>query len=247
MLEVRREQPGRRWFVVHSPERQEYERTQREGERERLREGLERLRERVSQGQLKQEGKIAAAAERLLQKHHGRRHFTVEAGPGKFAYRASARAAAADAGDGHYVLETTEAHLSAVEVVQEYKRLGHVEACFAQLKDVIELRPVWHRTAERVRGHVQVAALALLQRMLGRRLRDAGLDLSAHTALRVLQTVRVVEFEPVEGGRQRVVTKGSELAQKVLKALKIRRKPPPRAPHEASETAKSSDVVIIRK
>ena len=237
MLEVRREQPGRRWFVVHSPERQEYERTQREGERER-----------VSKGQLKQEGKIAAAAERLLQKHHGRRHFTVEAGPGKFAYRASARAAAEDAGDGHYVLETTEAHLSAVEAVQEYKRLGHVEACFAQLKDVIELRPVWHRTAERVRGHVQVAALALLlQRMLDRRLREAGLDLLAHTALRVLQTVRVVEFEPVEGGRQRVVMKGSVVAQKVLKALKIRRKPPPRAPHEASETAKSSDVVIIRK
>ena len=119
---------------------------------------------------------------------------------------------------------------------------------FAQLKDVIELRPVWHPTAERVRGHVQVAALALLlQRMLDRRLREAGLDLSAHTALRVLQTVRVVEFEPVEGGRQRVVTKGSVLAQKVLKALKIRRKPPRRAPHEASATAKSSDVVIIRK
>ena len=225
MLEVRREQPGRRWFVVHSPERQEYERTQREGERER-----------VSKGQLKQGGKIAAAAERLLQKHHGRRHFTVEAGPGKFAYRASARAAAADAGDGHYVLETTEAHLSAVE------------ACFAQLKDGIELRAAWRPTAERVRGHVQVAALALLlQRMLDRRLREAGLDLLAHTALRVLQTVRVVEFEPVEGGRQRVVMKGSVLAQKVLKALKIRRKPPPRAPHEASETAKSSDVVIIRK
>ena len=248
VLEVRRKQPGRRWFAVHAPERLEYERTQREGERERLREGLERLREQVSKGQLKQEGKIAAAAERLLQKHHGRRHFTVEAGPGKFAYRASARAAAEDAGDGHYVLETTEARLSAVEAAQEYKRLGQVEACFAQLKDVIELRPVWHCTAARVRGHVQVAALALLLlRMLDRRLREAGLDLSANTALRVLQTVRVVDFEDAEGGRHRVVTKGSEVAQKVLKALKIRRKPPPRAPEEASETTKSSDVVTIRK
>ena len=168
-------------------------------------------------------------------------------GRGAVAAEAS-RAAAADAGDGHYVLETTEAHLSAEEAVQEYKRLGHVEACFAQLKDVIELRPVWHRTAERVRGHVQVAALALLlQRMLDRRLREAGLDLSANTALRVLQTVRVVDFEDAEGGRHRVVTKGSEVAQKLLRALKMRRKPPPRAPEEASETTKSSDVVTIRK
>jgi len=132
--------------------------------------------------------------------------------------------------------------------VHSPERLGHVESCFAQLKDVIELRPVWHRTAERVRGHMQVAALALLlQRMLDRHSRDAGLDLSAHTALRVLQTVRVVEFEFVEGGRQRVMTKGSELAEKVLKALKIRRKPPPRVPDGASETTKISNVVTIRK
>ena len=60
-------------------------------------------------------------------------------------------------------------------------------------------------------------------------------------------TVRVVEFEPVEGGRQRVVTKRSEVAQKVLKALKIRRKPSPGAPDGASETTKSSNVVTIRK
>ena len=43
VLEVRRKQTRRRWFAVHSPERLEYERTQREGERERLREAWARL------------------------------------------------------------------------------------------------------------------------------------------------------------------------------------------------------------
>lgn len=248
VLEVGREQDGPRRFAVYSPERLEYERQQRERERERLREGLERLRERVRKGQLKQEGKIAAAAERLLQKHHGQRHFQVQAGPGEFTYAPSARAAGEDAGEGHYFLETTEAGLSAVEVVQEYKRLGQVESCFAQLKDVIELRPVWHRTAGRVRGHVQVAALALLlERMLDRRLKQAGVDLSANAALGALQTIRVVDFETGDGERKRIVTNGSERARKVLKALKIRRKPPPGAPTEANGTAESPDVVTIRK
>ena len=248
VLEVGRAPDGPRRFAVYSPERQAWEQQQRERERERLRTALERLQERVRKGQLKREGKIAAAAERLLQKHHGRRHFEVQAGPGKFAYAPSARAAGEDAGEGHYFLETTEARLSAVEVVQEYKRLGQVESCFAQLKDVIELRPIWHRTAERVRGHVQVAALALLlQRMLERRLKEAGEDLSANAALRALQTIRVVEFETVDGERKRVVTQASERARKVLKALKIKKKPPPGVPTLASETAKGPDVVTIRK
>ena len=52
----------------------------------------------------------------------------------------------------------------------------------------------------------------------------------------MLETVWVEEFEAVEGGL-RVVTKG----------LKIRKKPPPRAPDEASEARKSSNVVTIRK
>lgn len=248
VLEVGRELDGPRRFAVYSPERLAWERQQRERERERLRAGLERLRERVRKGQLKQEAKIAAAAERLLQKHHGRRHFEVQAGPGEFAYAPSARAASEDAGEGHYFLETTEARLSAVEAVQEYKRLGQVESCFAQLKDVIELRPVWHRTAGRVRGHVQVAALALLlQRTLERRLKEAGVDLSAKAALGALQTIRVVDFETVEGKRKRVVTNGSERARKVLRALKIKKKPPPGVQSEAGETARGPDVVTIRK
>lgn len=54
-----------------------------------------------------------------------------------------------------------------METVHDYKRPGQVESSFLQLKDVIELRSVWHRTDWRVREHVQVAALALrLERCL---------------------------------------------------------------------------------
>ena len=47
--------------------------------------------------------------------------------------------------------------------------------------------------------------------------------------------------------RKLVVTNGAERARKVLRALKIKKKPPPGVQSEASETATGPDVVTIRK
>lgn len=54
--------------------------------------------------------------------------------------------------------------------------------------------------------HIQIATLALLlKRMLERRLREAGEGLPGSAALRVPQTVQLVEFE---GGRGRAAALG---------------------------------------
>ena len=51
------------------------------------------------------------------------------------------------------------------------------------MKDVLELRPVWHRAEERVRAQVLVASLALaIDRVLERKLRKVGLQLSTQAA-----------------------------------------------------------------
>ena len=228
VVEVQSTREGVRCLVVHSQERLAYERAQREQEGKRLEEKLEGLRQRVEAGKLKKEAAIAAAAERILQQHHGRRHFRVEVGPGTFQYRASRRAAGEESGEGHYLLETSEAGLTPVEAVREYKRLSEVEQCFAQLKDVIEMRPIWHRKPERVKAHLFVAGLALLvHRLLERKLKAAGEDLSANAALKALATIRLVEFESDEGTQKRIVTRGSQQAGQVLKALKLKRSAPP--------------------
>ena len=118
--------------------------------------------------------------------------------------------------------------MTPVEAVREYKRLSQVEQCFAQLKDVVEMRPIWHGRPERVKAHLLVAGLALLvNRLLERKLKAAGEDLSAKAALKALGTIRLVEFEPEEGAQKRIVTRGSEQAGKVLKALKLKRSAPP--------------------
>ena len=152
----------------------------------------------------------------------------MEVGPGRFGYEASGRAAGEENGEGHYLLETSEAGLTPVEAVQEYQRLSQVEQCFGQLKDVIEMQPIWHRRPERVEAHLFVASLALLvHRLLERKLKAAGEDLSANAALKALGTIKLVEFDLGEGVQKLIVTRGSDQAGRVLKALKLKRNPPP--------------------
>lgn len=65
--------------------------------------------------------------------------------------------------DGVYVLRTNtpSERLDAAGTVLAYKRLARVERAFLTLKSVdLEVRPIRHRLAERVRAHVLVAMLA---------------------------------------------------------------------------------------
>jgi len=65
--------------------------------------------------------------------------------------------------DGIYVLRTSvpAARLDAAQTVRSYKRLAQVERAFRILKSLdLELRPIHHRLAERVRAHVLICWLA---------------------------------------------------------------------------------------
>jgi transposase len=65
--------------------------------------------------------------------------------------------------DGIYVLRTSlaAARLDAAQTVRFYKRLAQVERAFRILKSLdLELRPIHHRLAGRVRAHVLICALA---------------------------------------------------------------------------------------
>jgi Transposase len=97
--------------------------------------------------------------------------------------------------------------------VEAYKELSDVERAFRSLKDVIEMRPVYHRDGGRVQGHIFVAALAfLLERALEKKLKAAGIGLSAKAALEALRTIHVVEVE-VGSEKKRGVTGGRHRAR----------------------------------
>jgi Transposase DDE domain len=77
--------------------------------------------------------------------------------------RVDQRAVKAEQGlDGKYLLRSSDPHLSAEDIALGYKQLLQVERGWRDMKQVLDLRPVYHRKEERIRAHVLLCWLALL-------------------------------------------------------------------------------------
>jgi len=228
---------GMRVFVIDSDERRAYEQAQRTKCMQRTLEKLDRLKKRVEAGKLSDAEQIGASAQRALSAHHGQRYYSWRLAGGKFEFFEDQEKLNAEKRlEGKYVIATSEKGFTALDAVAAYKQLGEVERGFRSMKDVIAMRPIWHHSATRVKGHLFVAALALLlERLLEKRLKEAGVDtLSAREAMLAVQTIRHVRFEV--GGQARCgVTVGSAQARQVLAALGIQEVRPP-APPEGRQT-----------
>ena len=64
--------------------------------------------------------------------------------------------------DGKYLLRSSDPTLSAEDIALGYKQLAEVERGWRDMKQVLELRPVYHRREDRIRAHVVLCWLALL-------------------------------------------------------------------------------------
>jgi hypothetical protein len=72
------------------------------------------------------------------------------------------RAKAEENLDGKYLLRTSDPKMTAEDIALGYRQLLEVERSWRDLKQVIDLRPVYHRKEERIRAHVILCWLALL-------------------------------------------------------------------------------------
>ena len=235
--EVASDREGVRAFVIDSDERRAYEERQRQKAMGRVREALGKVQARVANGRLKKPEKIGAAVERVLQRNHGYRYYAWQLRDGRLdIFEHPVNLPRARRYEGQYLMQTDQTYLTAQEAVAHYKELNDVERGFRSLKNPLEMRPIWHQQPHRVQAHIFVAALSfLVERMLERTLKDAGVDLSAQSALHALQTVRHVRFR-VAGEVRTGVTPGSARARQVLKALKLTDRRPPVPPQGAETT-----------
>lgn len=69
--------------------------------------------------------------------------------------------------DGYYGIQTSEKLMSAKDVTGAYHSLWRIEESFRVMKSTLEVRPVFHRTPDRIKGHFVMCFLSL---MLERRL-----------------------------------------------------------------------------
>lgn len=66
---------------------------------------------------------------------------------------------------GKFLLVTMN-DLKPSEAMKSYKALKDIERTFDELKNFLRLRPLYHRTEKRIKGHVFVCILSLLLKRL---------------------------------------------------------------------------------
>ena len=123
--------------------------------------------------------------------------------------------------DGKYLLRTADPAMTAEDIALGYKQLLEVERGWRDMKQVIDLRPVYHRKEERIRAHVILCWLALLLA----RIAENACGATWPNLRRELDRIHVGTFTgPAGAFRQR--TEITKAQRDILHALKI--DPPPR-------------------
>jgi transposase len=158
--------PGERLMVCHNPLLAE----ERARKRQELLAATEQKLTRIAQDVARRKKKLYTAAEiglkvgKVLGRYKVGKHFACQIGEGSFTWTRRQEAIEQEAKlDGIYVIRTSEPaeHLSAADAVRSYKRLAEVERAFRCLKGIdLLVRPIRHRTEERVPAHIFLCLLA---------------------------------------------------------------------------------------
>jgi len=156
--------PGERLIVCRNP----LVGAQRARKREELlaatETDLEAIAYRVEHGTLLGADQIGLAVGPAIKRYRVRKHFEVTITDTTFTYTRKREQIATEAAlDGFYILRTslTAADLAIEDVVRAYKNLEQAERAFGSLKGPeLQIRPIHHRLADRVKAHVLICMLA---------------------------------------------------------------------------------------
>ena len=169
-----------RYIVCRNPEAVESDRQEREAI-------VAALEKRLASGSVK--GLLRGAARRYVRTEGGRARLDRAKIDDDARY------------DGKWVLRTNT-DLSPAEAAQAYKGLWKVEQAFRTLKTPLELRPIYHWTEQRVRGHIVVCFLAFtLRQILKQRLAQRHFTGSFVELIEGLARVRAILVEDGHGHR----------------------------------------------
>ena len=118
----------------------------------------------VAAGRVKDPDKISVRAGKIINKRKVAKHVILDISDGRITWRRDQASIDAEAAtDGIYVIRTPvpAGNPRRGRRVAAYKDLANLERDFRHLKaDDLDLRPIWHRLEDRVRGHVLICMLA---------------------------------------------------------------------------------------
>jgi transposase len=137
--------------------------------------------------------------------------------------------------EGRYLLRTNLCGQEPAQLWQFYIQLTEIEAAFKNLKDDLQLRPIYHQLENRIEAHIFVAFLAYcLHITLRAQLKPLAPGLTPRAVLDKFAAIQMLDVHfPTTDGRTLILNRYTELNadQKLLvKQLKLNlpSQPPPR-------------------
>jgi transposase len=125
---------------------------------------LDKIKARVVAGKLFGQDKIGVRVGKVINQYKVAKHFALTITDTALSWARNPDSIASEAAlDGLYIIRTSvpATQMDAPECVRNYKALANVERAFRSLKTIdLKVRPIHHRTADRVRAHIFLCMLA---------------------------------------------------------------------------------------
>ena len=158
------EYPGERLVACRNPQLAKLRAHKRQELLAATEKSLQAIKDRVDAGKLVGADMIGLRVGKVVNQYKVAKHFELAIGDQSFTFVRKQDAIAAEAAlDGIYIIRTSvdAQRMDAPDCVRNYKALANVERAFRSLKTVdLKIRPIHHRTANRVRAHILLCMLA---------------------------------------------------------------------------------------
>lgn len=123
----------------------------------------------------------------------------------------------------HAVFTNTD--LPPRDVLSKYRGLWKIEECFRLSKTDLQIRPIYHFTSTRIRGHIALCFMSLVaSKALKNKLKEKEIDVSLQ---RLVEEANSIQYSILEDKstkkRYKLPSSMSELASQILQALGIKR------------------------
>ena len=156
--------PGERLVACRNPQLAKLRTHKREELLAATERNLDKIKARVDAGKLVGQDEIGLRVGKVVNQYKMAKHFELTIGDTVFTFARKSEGIAAEAAlDGIYIIRTSvnAARMDAPQCVRNYKSLANVERAFRSLKTIdLKVRPIHHRTADRVRAHIFLCMLA---------------------------------------------------------------------------------------
>lgn len=156
--------PGERLVACRNPELAKLRTHKRQELLAATERNLDKIKARVDAGKLVGQDEIGLRVGKVINQYKMAKHFELSIGANTLSFARKHDSITAEAAlDGIYIIRTSvpAAQMDSADCVRNYKSLANVERAFRSLKTIdLKVRPIHHRTADRVRAHIFLCMLA---------------------------------------------------------------------------------------